>query len=156
MVVFDTLGLTTTLNVDGTSEVFFLQENRDGNYEIFFGNDSIGKKLEDGSTITVTYLVTNGPDSNKANNFVHKTTLTDSNGDATSISITPVSSASGGSDKESVDSIKFSAPNQFTTQNRLVTRKDYEATILREVLILRPYLFGVVKIMTLLHFFISR
>lgn len=121
------------LNVDGTSEVFFLQENRDGNYEIFFGNDSVGKKLEDGSTITVTYLVTNGPDSNKANNFVHKTTLTDSNGDATSISITPVSSASGGSDKESVDSIKFSAPNQFTTQNRLVTRKDYEATILREV-----------------------
>ena len=122
-----------TLDVDGTSEVYFLSENRDGNFEIYFGNDSVGKKLGDGSTITVTYLVTNGTAANKANNFVEKTSITDSNGEDTTITLTSVSAASGGSDKESVDSIKFSAPNQFTTQNRLVTKKDYEATILREV-----------------------
>ena len=122
-----------TLDVDGTSEVYFLNENRDGNYEIYFGNNSVGRKLGDGSTITVTYLVTNGIAANKANNFVQKSTLSDSNGEDTSITITPVAAASGGSDKETVDSIKFSAPNQFTTQNRLVTKKDYETTILREV-----------------------
>jgi len=121
------------LNVDGTSDVYFLQENRDGNYEIYFGNNSVGRKLNDGATISVTYLVTNGTDSNKANNFVQKSTLADSNGDSTNIVITPISAASGGSDKETVDSIKFSAPNQFTTQNRLVTKKDYETTILKEV-----------------------
>jgi len=121
------------LDVNSTSEVFFLQENRDGNYEIYFGNDSVGKKLNDGATISVTYLVTNGTASNKANNFVQKSTLTDSNGEDVAVTINPISAASGGSDKESVDSIKFSAPNQFTTQNRLVTRKDYETTILREV-----------------------
>ena len=121
------------LNVNNTSEVYFLQENRDGNFEIYFGNDSVGRKLNDGATITVSYLVTNGTASNKANNFVQKTSLSDSNGEGTTLTITPVSAASGGSDKESVDSIKFSAPNQFTTQNRLITLKDYETTILREV-----------------------
>ena len=122
-----------TLDVTGTSEVYFLNENRDGNFEIYFGNDDVGKKLGDGSAITVTYLVTNGTAANKANNFVQKSSLTDSNGEDTTITLTPIASASGGSDKETVDSIKFSAPNQFTTQNRLVTKKDYETTILREV-----------------------
>tara|TARA_Y100001938_G_scaffold151009_1_gene245055 strand:+ start:6984 stop:9041 length:2058 start_codon:yes stop_codon:yes gene_type:complete len=122
-----------TLNVDGTSEVFFLNENRDGNFEIYFGNNNVGRKLGDGSTVSVSYLVTNGTAANKANNFVQKSSLTDSNGEDTTITLTPISAASGGSDKESVDSIKFSAPNQFTTQNRLVTKKDYETTILREV-----------------------
>jgi hypothetical protein len=123
---------TDILDVDGTSEVFFLQENRDSNYEIFFGNDSVGKKLQDGSIITVTYLVTNGIDANKANNFVAKSSLTDTNGDSTTLTLTPVAAATGGSEKETVDSIKFSAPNQFTSQNRLITKKDFETTVLRE------------------------
>ena len=122
-----------TLDVTGVSEVYFLNENRDGNYEIYFGNGDVGKKLGDGSKVTATYLVTNGTAANKANNFVQKSSLTDSNGDDTSITLTPIAAAAGGSDKESVDSIKFSAPNQFTTQNRLVTTKDYETTILKEV-----------------------
>ena len=51
------------------------------NFEIYFGNDNVGKKLNDGATVTVTYLVTNGTAANKANNFVQKTSLTDSNGE---------------------------------------------------------------------------
>lgn len=125
--------VTETLDVSTTSEVFFLQEGQNGKFQIYFGNDSVGKKLNDGATVSVKYLVTNGTAANKANNFVQKTSITDSNGEDTTITLTSVSAASGGSDKESVDSIKFSAPNQFTTQNRLVTKKDYEATILREV-----------------------
>jgi hypothetical protein len=41
-----------------------------------------------------------------------------------------VSAAAGGADRESVDDIKFSAAAQFSTQNRLVTFKDYESYIL--------------------------
>ncbi len=125
--------VTDILDVDGTSEVFFVQENRDGNYEIYFGNGSVGKKLNDGSVLSVTYLVTNGIASNKANNFVQKTSLTDSNGDGVTVTINPTGAASGGSDKESVDSIKFTAPNQFTSQNRFITKKDYETSILKDV-----------------------
>jgi hypothetical protein len=47
----------------------------------------------------------------------------------TNFVVTPVSAASGGADRESVDEIKFGAAAQFSTQNRLVSFKDYESYI---------------------------
>ena len=123
--------VTDILNVDGTSEVFFLQEERSGKYQIYFGNDVVGKSLPDGASVSTTYLLNNGTAANKANNFVATATLTDSLGNSqTNFTITPVSAAAGGADRESVDDIKFSAAAQFSTQNRLVTFKDYESYIL--------------------------
>ena len=123
--------VTDILNVDGTSEVFFLQEERSGKYQIYFGNDVVGKSLPDGASVSTTYLLNNGTAANKANNFVATATITDSLGNSqTNFTITPVSAAAGGADRESVDDIKFSAAAQFSTQNRLVTFKDYESYIL--------------------------
>ena len=123
--------VTDILNVDGTSEVFFLQEERSGKYQIYFGNNVVGKSLPDGASVSTTYLLNNGTAANKANNFVATATLTDSLGNSqTNFTITPVSAAAGGADRESVDDIKFSAASQFSTQNRLVTFKDYESYIL--------------------------
>jgi hypothetical protein len=51
------------------------------------------------------------------------------NNNVTDFDITPVSEAAGGAERESVDNIKFAAPLQYTTQNRLVTFSDYEAYI---------------------------
>jgi hypothetical protein len=121
---------TDASNTQTTSEVFYLQEGKNRQYQIYFGNDIIGKKLSDGSIVGVNYLVTNGDVANKANNFIATQTLTDSLGSVqTDFIIDPVSAASGGAERESVDEIKFSAPLQFTTQNRLVTYKDYESYI---------------------------
>jgi len=121
---------TDASNTQTTSEVFYLQEGRNQFYEIYFGDNIIGKKLTDGSIVNVQYLVTNGEDANKANNFIATQTLTDSLGTVqTDFIINPVSPASGGAERESVDEIKFSAPLQYTTQNRLVTYKDYESYI---------------------------
>jgi len=112
------------------SPVFYLQENRGGNYDIYFGNDIIGKSIADGSVVTINYLVTNGIVANRANNFVATLRLTDSIGNVLSgFTIDPVAEASGGAERETVDEIKFSAPLQYTTQNRLVTYKDYETYI---------------------------
>jgi hypothetical protein len=117
-------------NTNTTSEVFYLQEGRAQQYEIYFGNDVIGKKLPDGAIVNVGYLVTNGETANKANNFVATETLADSLGNTqTNFIINPISPASGGAERESVDKIKFSAPLLYTTQNRLVTYSDYEAYI---------------------------
>jgi hypothetical protein len=114
--------ITDILDVAASSEVYFLQENRDGKYQIYFGNDIVGKSIADGSTVAVTYLLTNGTAANKANNFVATATLQDSlSVSQTNFTITPVSAASGGAERESVDNIKFSAAAQFSTQNRLVT-----------------------------------
>jgi len=123
--------VTEILDIDATSEVFFLQEERNGKYQIYFGNDVVGKSLADGSVVTATYLLTNGEAANKANNFVATASVVDSlNNSLTDFTINPISAASGGSARESVDDIKFSAAAQFSTQNRLVTFKDYESYIL--------------------------
>ena len=121
---------TDASNTQTTSEVFYLQEGKSRQYQIYFGNNIIGKKISDGSIVNVKYLVTNGEVANKANNFVATETLTDSLGTVqTDFIINPINAASGGAERESVDEIKFSAPLQFTTQNRLVTYKDYESYI---------------------------
>lgn len=117
-------------NTSMQSEVFYLQENKGQQYQIYFGGGVIGKKLPDGAVVSVSYLITNGEAANKANNFVATETLGDSLGNSQSnFIINPVSAAAGGSERESVDEIKFSAPLQYTTQNRLVTTKDYESYI---------------------------
>jgi len=116
------------LDVNSDSEVFYLQENKSGKYQIYFGNDSVGKSLPDGAIVNTTFLKTNGTAANKANNFVATAGVTDSLSEyITNFVITPVSAAAGGAVRESVDDIKFGAAAQYTTQNRLVTVKDYES-----------------------------
>lgn len=121
------------LNTDASSEVFYLQESAVGRYEIYFGNDYIGKKLNNGNIVIVTYLVTNGTVANKANNFVATGSLTDSLDETlTTITVDSVSEAVGGIGKEDVDSIKYSASTSYAAQNRLVTQKDYSSYILNK------------------------
>lgn len=122
--------VTDILDVNVESEVYYLQENKSGKYQIYFGNDVVGKSLPDGAIVNVTYLLTNGTAANKANNFIAGVAATDSLAESiTNFVVTPVSAASGGSDRESVDEIKFGAAAQFSTQNRLVSFKDYESYI---------------------------
>jgi hypothetical protein len=123
--------VTDILDVGPTSEVFFIEENLAGKFQIYFGNDAVGKKLPDGAVVTASYVITNGGAANKANNYISLQPLTDTIGSTYSnFIINPLINASGGAARESVDSIKFSATSQFSTQNRLVTFKDYETYIL--------------------------
>jgi hypothetical protein len=107
------------------SLVYFLQENITGNYEISFGDGTLGKKLSDGNIIIVSYIVTGGTKSEGANNFV----LMDSLTTLTSYNVTPISPAFAGGEKESISSIKFQAPKAFSAQNRAVTKNDYISVI---------------------------
>lgn len=121
---------TDSSEVTDESEVFFLQEHRTGKYQIYFGNGILGKKVPDAGVITVNYLVTNGFEANRANNFVATSPLVDTNLQSlTNFSLTPISAASGGSDRETVDKIKYAAPLKFASQNRMVSYKDYEVFI---------------------------
>jgi hypothetical protein len=116
---------TDILDVTVTSAVFFLQEDKNGNYKIYFSDGTIGKSLNDGAVITVSYLITNGAAANKTSSFVPNTSV---NG-LTNITVSVTNAAAGGSSRESIDEIKFSAASQFSSQNRLVTFKDYESYI---------------------------
>jgi hypothetical protein len=113
-------------DVTGEDSVYFLQETRGERYQIYFGNGSIGKAIPDNSVVSVSYLVTNDTQANKANNFIATAPLVDSNSESINdFIIEPIVAAAGGADRESVDSIKLLAPTQFVSQNRLVTKNDY-------------------------------
>jgi hypothetical protein len=121
------------LDVSKDSEVYFLQESKDGRYEIYFGDGVIGKKLTDGSLVQVSYLVTNGSLANKANTFIATSSVVDSLSEVIpngSIIVSSVAEAAGGSERQEIDSIKYSAITKYSTQNRLVTYNDYSSYIL--------------------------
>jgi len=113
------------LDITSDSEVFFLQEGRNGNYEVYFGDGVVGKKLSDGSIVSIQYLITKGDVADGADAFIGTNNI----GTYSTFTIDVVDVAAGGSINESVDSIKFSAAAQYATQNRLVTVKDYESYI---------------------------
>ncbi len=119
--------VTNALEINSTSEVYFVNENNRGYYQINFGDGVLGKQIPDGSTITVSYLVTEGDAANFANGF----TASQDIGGYQQITVDVVDVASGGGPKETVDSIKYNSISQFATQNRLITRKDYETYILQ-------------------------
>ena len=114
----------TTIN--GNSAVYFLQENNDGAYEIQFGDNILGKKPLDGNIVKLNYNVVNGPILNGARTFNGPATLAGNS----SYSIATTSRAVGGSNPQSVDSIKFNAPKNFSAQNRAVTANDYKSILL--------------------------
>jgi hypothetical protein len=91
--------VTDIFEVTSLSEVFFLQEGRDGKYEIYFGDGNVGKKLPDGAIVNVEYLVTNGAFANKSTDFVAASAL----GVYNTIRVDVTAVASGGSSRETVD-----------------------------------------------------
>ena len=121
------------LNIDTTSEVYFLQEVQDEKYELLFGDGFFGKKLDTGNVIDVSYIITDGKDGNGASNFTFSGRFRDDQGKieipTNSIEITTSQNAINGADIESVDSIKYFAPRIYSSQYRAVTARDYEAII---------------------------
>ena len=111
--------------ITSSSKVFYVQENDDGLFEIYFGDGIIGASPLDGDEISISYLVTDTSHANGANVFSMATSI---NGNS-DVSISNTVSASGGKDIETVDQIKFPASKFYTSQNRLVTVADYKAKL---------------------------
>ncbi len=120
------------LRVDATSKLFLIQEIEDEQYEILFGDGILGKKPPAGATVTVSYIVTNGPLANGASNFSFIGILKDDT-DLTitqGISLlTTVDSAGNGDNVEDIASIKYLAPRIYAAQYRAVTANDYKGII---------------------------
>ena len=117
--------VTDATELSTTSPVYYLQEGLGGLYQIYFGGDNVGKSIPDGSTVSVSYLVTNAYAADSASSFVGMSPI----GTYPSYTVTTVTNAAGGAEKESLDSIKQSAPLSFASQNRLITTNDYKALL---------------------------
>lgn len=123
---------TSITEINGSSNVYFLQEIPDERYELIFGDGIFGSKLENGNVIEVSYIVSNGEDGNGANVFRFTGNLIDNNGsiiDRDVSIIQTLSPASGGLNIESVKSIKNYAGRIYASQNRAVTADDYESIV---------------------------
>lgn len=107
------------------AQIFFLKESFDEFFEVYFGDDIVGKALKNNNLIQLEYLITDGALANGAKSFSLASVLTNVN----SLSITTIDSATGGDDKESIDSIKFLAPFFYASKGRAVTEDDYKAII---------------------------
>jgi hypothetical protein len=120
------------LNINKDSKVYLIQEIEDEKYEILFGDDIFGKKPISGSSIFVSYIVTNGKSANGAANFSFSGILVDNNDNkitnGISLLTTNVSSENG-DDIEKIDSVKYLAPRVYSSQYRAVTANDYKGII---------------------------
>ena len=123
------------LEVNSSSKVFYIQETEGERYEIFFGDNVFGKKLEEGNYITAEYITSNGDLANGTSNLTFAGDLSYTRNSieypiTTGISrVTTNSSSIGGLNIESVESIRKFAPKIYATQNRAVTPNDYEVLI---------------------------
>ena len=111
--------------VNSNSKVWYVQENDQGLFEVYFGDGVVSAEPLDGDTITISYLVTNENHTDGSSLF----TMTDSVGGNTDVTLITKTNSSGGKDKESIDSIKFAASKFYTSQNRLVTVDDYKSKL---------------------------
>jgi len=126
----DTTTSTYTLatgitSISATSKVYFLQEMEDGKFEVYFGDDVLGNKLDDGNIVILEYIVSNKDEANGASSF----TLSGNIGGFSDVSITTVSNAQGGAEAQTKESIRFNAPLQYSAQDRAVTTADYETIV---------------------------
>ncbi len=121
------------ININSESRVFLIQEIQDEKYELLFGDGFIGKKLENESTITVEYIVTDGIDGNGPSIFSFAGSIIDDQSKSVlnpgNPTVTTSLAAQSGSNAETLDSIKYYAPRIYSAQYRAVTARDYEAII---------------------------
>ena len=116
---------TGITGLDSTSKVYFLQEVENGRYQVTFGDGVLGKAVADGNIIIMDYINTNRAEANGATTF----TLNGTIGGFSTATVTTVSNAAGGANPESITSIKYNAPRDYTAQDRAVTADDYKVLV---------------------------
>jgi hypothetical protein len=128
----DLLSATT---ITSASRLYVLRESPNEKYELTFGNGtSLGLSPQPGNVISVNYLRTSGASSNGISSLklARDIQLGSYTVQPQNVSISVLSRASGGGDKEGIESIRLNAPYQFAAQNRMVTAEDYSTLILKK------------------------
>jgi hypothetical protein len=126
--------MTDLFDAKSDSAVFYIEENFNERYEVYFGDGILGKSVATGLNILITYVITDGANANGYAAFSYAKTpnTTDAINDAR-FKVTTVDKASGGAERESIDSIKFNAPKFFSSQKIILNDTDATNVI--------PYMF---------------
>ena len=122
------------LDIGADDRVFFISEMEDESYELFFGDGILGKSLDNGNVVEISYIITNGESTNGASSFTFNGLIEDDTGAATTLpfavsTLTTKNIATGGAPIESIDKIKYNAPKSYGSQNRAVTSNDFKSVV---------------------------
>ena len=119
--------------INEKSNIYLIQEVKDEQYELLFGDGLFGKKLDSGDIIEVSYIITDGKAGNDGKTFSFSANALNDAGapiaPSETVVISTVQPARGGGEIESINSIKYIAPRVYSSQYRAVTAKDYEAIV---------------------------
>jgi hypothetical protein len=125
-------------NLNSDSTVYFLQFNASNQYEIYFGDGVIGKKPTAGNVITILYRTCSGSLANGVGLNDNSTTRSFRYAERVSSQTTLLAGTDGrpaasfgGSEQESIQSIKYYAPRNYQAQERAVTAEDYRTILSR-------------------------
>jgi hypothetical protein len=119
------VNLETATNITATTPAYILKEAPNGFYELTFGNGStLGAVPKAGAKITVEYLSVDGANANGGRlfeplNTVEVTEPTSGSGLQRLPVVSTVNRSVGGTNKETLDSIRRNAPFRYATQNRI-------------------------------------
>jgi len=116
------------LDVDPENNAYWTWEVDNQLYEIEFGDGILAKKLKNNNFVTVDYLVSSAGAANGANNF----RIAGAVEGLSDVVVVTANKAFGGSEVETLDSIKFNAPRAYAYQNRGVIEADYQFLVKRE------------------------
>ena len=110
------------------AEVYMTEIDAWGRARIFFGDGHAGKIPAEDEEITAVYRIGGGVRGNVAPNTIVNLydAAMDEVGETVPLTVTNEGWAGGGSEPESIQSIKLWAPRFFETQKRGVTQRDYE------------------------------
>ena len=117
-----------TTAVNSTANVYFLEEDETGRYDVTFGDGVVGRKPVTGNIIILSSLVADGAEPNGAKTFVPVSGI----GGYSNATVTTLTNGVGGAERDSINTIKFNAPKNYQAQNRAVTINDYKRLLERD------------------------
>ena len=131
--------VVTDTSISNRSQAVILKTDPDGRTYIKFGNNTNGRIPEKGSTIRIEYVSNEGANGNLNNNNLEiqlSTPIYYTNSANTreklEVKITAVSTASGGFNTQSLETLKQSSPYVFGSGQRAVRRNDYKSMLLNQ------------------------
>jgi hypothetical protein len=119
-----------------TSKVYFVQETENRKYEVYFGDDIVGKAVKNGNIVILEYII--APDDPTLSNGVGSVDLESDRafalqgGFSSNFEVIVIDAAQGGAERESTQSIKYYAPLGYQAQDRAVTVEDYAFMLARD------------------------
>lgn len=108
-------------DITSSSLVYFIQETDNGKYEIYFGDNVLGKNVSVGNQVIVDYYVCSGSSGNYISQFI----FDDSIDNVVAITQIAATKSIGGAEQEPIESIKLSTKKSYRSQNRAVVVDDF-------------------------------